>query len=129
MNQEKDIEDTFKEVLRKFRGRDAVHLTTSMKISVILFYIITTLMALKTYGALTVFTSAFIIAIAAGLFYKRNNRGKEVKIAILSRAFIVLPGPVLTSVVFGTSCGLFALVLATIVTVLWCKQDITKMEQ
>ena len=58
-----------------------------------------------------------------------NSSGKEVKIAILSRAFIVLPGPVLTSVVFGTSCGLFALALATVVTVLWCKQDITKMEQ
>jgi len=128
-NKEKNVEDIFKEVVKKFRGSDTLHLTISMKISIILFYIVTTLMALKTYGVLAVFSGASIIAIAAGLFFRKNSRRKEVKIAILTRAFIILPGPVQTSVLFGSSCGLFALVLATVVTILWCKQDIAKMEQ
>ncbi len=128
-NKEKDVEEIFNEVVKEFRGSGALHLTISIKISIILFYIITTLMALNTYGVLAVFSGASIIAIAVGLFFKRNSRRKEVKIAILTRALFMLPVPVQTSVLFGSSCGLFALVLATTVTILWCKQDIAKMAQ
>ena len=128
-NKDKEKKDIFKDVVRRFRGSDTLHLTIIMKISIILFYIVTILMALRIYGVLIVFFGAAIIAIAAGFFFRENSRRKEVKIAILMRAFIILPGPVQASVLFGSSCGLFALVLATVVTILWCKQDIAKMEQ
>ena len=85
-------------------------------------------MASNTYGVLAVFSGAFLIAIVAGLFFKGSRRRKEVKIAILTRTFFILPAPVQTFLLFGNLCGLFALILATIVTVLWCKQDIAKME-